>query len=305
VDKQFEYSIIVPVYNNENGLEELIIQLNSYVKDKSAEVILVDDFSSDSSWFKLKELKKTYGNLKIIRLSKNVGQHAATICGVRESSGKFILTMDDDLVVKPIEFDKLIHLQQESNSKVVYGEFSTKDSLAINGSKKIYKNLSRLEGKNRGRGSSFRLIDGELARQISEKHKNFIFIDEIILWYSEEIQFVEVERNPNTQNKSRYTAKNLVRTTLGIIIYSTDLPLKVVTVIGLLMSSINFLIGIFFLYRKLVDKIAEQGYASLIVSILFSTGLIIFSIGIISLYLRKLLRNQNNEPLYYISDKEC
>ena len=265
MDKQFEYSIIVPVYNNENGLEELIIQLNSYVKDKSAEVILVDDFSSDSSWFKLKELKKTYGNLKIIRLSKNVGQHAATICGVRESSGKFILTMDDDLVVKPIEFDKLIHLQQESNSKVVYGEFSTKDSLAINGSKKIYKNLSRLEGKNRGRGSSFRLIDGELARQISEKHKNFIFIDEIILWYSEEIQFVEVERNPNTQNKSRYTAKNLVRTTLGIIIYSTDLPLKVVTVIGLLMSSINFLIGIFFLYRKLVDKIAEQGYASLIV----------------------------------------
>jgi undecaprenyl-phosphate 4-deoxy-4-formamido-L-arabinose transferase len=305
VDKQFEYSVIVPVYNNENGLEELIIQLNSYVKDKSAEVILVDDFSSDSSWFKLKELKKTFGNLKIIRLSKNVGQHAATICGVRESSGKFILTMDDDLVVKPIEFDKLIHLQQESNSKVVYGEFSTKDSLAINGSKKIYKNLSRLEGKNRGRGSSFRLIDGELARQISEKHKNFIFIDEIILWYSEEIQFVEVERNPNTQNKSRYTAKNLVRTTLGIIIYSTELPLKVVTVIGLLMSSINFLIGIFFLYRKLVDKIAEQGYASLIVSILFSTGLIIFSIGIISLYLRKLLRNQNNEPLYYISDKEC
>jgi undecaprenyl-phosphate 4-deoxy-4-formamido-L-arabinose transferase len=305
VDKQFEYSVIVPVYNNENGLEELIIQLNSYVKDKSAEVILVDDFSSDSSWFKLKELKKTFGNLKIIRLSKNVGQHAATICGVRESSGKFILTMDDDLVVKPIEFDKLIHLQQESNSKVVYGEFSTKDSLAIKGSKKIYKNLSRLEGKNRGRGSSFRLIDGELARQISEKHKNFIFIDEIILWYSEEIQFVEVERNPNTQNKSRYTAKNLVRTTLGIIIYSTELPLKVVTVIGLLMSSINFLIGIFFLYRKLVDKIAEQGYASLIVSILFSTGLIIFSIGIISLYLRKLLRNQNNEPLYYISDKEC
>lgn len=305
MDKQFEYSVIVPVYNNENGLEELIIQLNSYVKDKSAEVILVDDFSSDSSWFKLKELKKTFGNLKIIRLSKNVGQHAATICGVRESSGKFILTMDDDLVVKPIEFDKLIHLQQESNSKVVYGEFSTKDSLAINGSKKIYKNLSRLEGKNRGRGSSFRLIDGELARQISEKHKNFIFIDEIILWYSEEIQFVEVERNPNTQNKSRYTAKNLVRTTLGIIIYSTELPLKVVTVIGLLMSSINFLIGIFFLYRKLVDKIAEQGYASLIVSILFSTGLIIFSIGIISLYLRKLLRNQNNEPLYYISDKEC
>jgi undecaprenyl-phosphate 4-deoxy-4-formamido-L-arabinose transferase len=305
VDKQFEYSVIVPVYNNENGLEELIIQLNSYVKDKSAEVILVDDFSSDSSWFKLKELKKTFGNLKIIRLSKNVGQHAATICGVRESSGKFILTMDDDLVVKPVEFDKLIHLQQESNSKVVYGEFSTKDSLAIKRSKKIYKNLSRLEGKNRGRGSSFRLIDGELARQISEKHKNFIFIDEIILWYSEEIQFVEVERNPNTQNKSRYTAKNLVRTTLGIIIYSTDLPLKVVTVIGLLMSSINFLIGIFFLYRKLVDKIAEQGYASLIVSILFSTGLIIFSIGIISLYLRKLLRNQNNEPLYYISDKEC
>lgn len=305
MSKEIEYSIVVPVFNNENCLVDLITQLSSCFQHLSTEIILVDDFSADNSWLKMKELKKSIESLKIIRLSKNVGQHAATICGIRESTGKFVLTMDDDLVVQPEEFKKLISFQKETQHKVVYGEFSSNDNLALKGTKKIYKSLSRVEGKNRGRGSSFRLINGSLARTVAERHENFIFIDEILLWYTHEIGFVNVNRNEKATLKSRYTTKSLLNTTIGLIMYSTDFPLRVVTLIGVIMSSVNFLIGIFFLYRKLVHKIAEQGYASLIVSILFSTGLIILSIGIISMYLRKLLRNQNNEPLFYISEKEC
>ena len=87
--------------------------------------------------------------------------------------------------------------------------------------------------------------------------------------------------------------------------YSTAIPLKAVTFTGFSLAAINFLIGIFFLRKYLIDKIEIKGYTSLIVSILFSTGLIIFCIGVIAQYMRAILTNLNNAPTYHISDKEC
>lgn len=302
---QFQYSIVVPVFNNQSGIRLLWNELHSVFQFESTEFIFVDDFSSDGSWNELVDLKKEFQQIKIIRLSKNVGQHLATICGIQETSGKCVLTLDDDLIVKPQEFLKLFDYRKDTSLKVIYGEYKSKNSFSTGIIKKIYKSLSKIEGKNRGKGSSFRLIDGELARSMATNHKSYVFIDELILWYTDEIGFVPVEINQNSNTKSRYSKKSLFSSTFNLIMYSTDFPLRIVMIIGLFMSTINFCIGAFILYKKFVHKITEQGYASLIVSILFSTGLIILCIGIIAIYMRKLMRSQNNEPLFYISDKQC
>ena len=299
------YSIVIPVYNNQEGIAILVDTVFSTFSTMSFELILVDDFSTDLTWKQLKNKKQEFADLKIVRLSKNVGQHAATLCGINESKGKIILTMDDDLNVLPVEFIKLISANDQGNAKVIYGEFSSE----LVGKRKfltnVYKRISKIEGKNKGRGSSFRLIDGELARTIARQHSNFVFIDEFLLWYTDEVEFIPVEKNKNCTSTSRYKTFDLIKKTVHLIMYSSDYPLKLVTYLGFSMSAINLLIGFFFMYRKFIHKISEEGYASLIVSILFSTGLIIFSLGILSQYVRKILRNQQNEPLYYISDKEC
>jgi len=305
VNNKIKYSIVIPVYNNQEGISVLLDSVVYYTQNTQNEIILVDDFSSDLTWKKLKELKQKYPAIKIIRLSKNVGQHAATLCGINESLGEFVLTMDDDLNVLPSEFSKLIEKRNQISSKVVYGEFDAKLGWKRKLLTFLYKKASKIEGKNKGRGSSFRLIEGQLARTVASQHSNFIFIDEFLLWYTDEVEFVQVKKNENTSTVSRYSTMDLIQKTGHLIMYSSDFPLKLVTYLGFLMSGVNLLIGVFFLYRKFIDKITEEGYASLIVSILFSTGLIIFSLGILSQYVRKILRNQNNEPLYYISDKEC
>lgn len=283
----------------------MLNELKSTFHSENSEFIFVDDHSSDGSWGELIELKQEFPSIKIIRLSKNVGQHLATVCGIQETSGKYVLTLDDDLIVKPQEFQKMLDYQKEKGFKVVYGEYKSQNTLSTGFLKKMYKTLSKVEGKNRGKGSSFRLIDGNLARTIARNHKSYVFIDELILWYTVEVGFIPVEVNPNATSKTRYSTQALFSRTFDLIMYSTDFPLRIVTIIGLLMSSINFIIGVFILYKKFVHKITEQGYASLIVSILFSTGLIILSIGIIAMYMRKLMRSQNNEPLFYISEKQC
>ena len=300
-----KYSLVVPVYNNSKGISDLYDAISSFFKTELVEFILVDDFSQDTSWEELKKIRAKDQRCKIIRLSKNFGQHAATLCGFEASKGEFVLTLDDDLEVLPAEFQKLISKQEATNSKVVYGEYQQKESAFKQLLKSIYKHASKLEGVKKGRGSSFRLIDGQIARKLAESHKQFVFIDEFLLWYTHEIEFVAVTNNPSALRKSRYKTKGLIKTTANVIMYSTAIPLKAVTFTGFTLAAINFLIGIFFLHKFLIDKIEIKGYTSLIVSVLFSTGLIIFCIGVIAQYMRAILVNLNNAPTYHISDKEC
>jgi glycosyltransferase involved in cell wall biosynthesis len=300
-----KYSLVVPVYNNSKGISDLYEAISTFFKTESLEFIFVDDFSQDTSWEELKKIRTKDQRCKIIRLSKNFGQHAATLCGFAESKGEFVLTLDDDLEVLPIEFQKLIDKQKVTNAKVVYGEYQQKEAAFKQLLKNIYKRASKLEGVKKGRGSSFRLIEGKISRKLAESHKQFVFIDEFLLWYTHEIEFVAVTNNPSALRKSRYQTKGLIKTTANVIMYSTAIPLKAVTFTGFTLAAVNFLIGIFFLRKYLIDRVEIKGYTSLIVSVLFSTGLIIFCIGVIAQYMRAILTNLNNAPTYHISEKEC
>jgi glycosyltransferase involved in cell wall biosynthesis len=303
-----KYSLVIPVFNTGKELFRLHKEIVDSLAEKiDLEIIYVDDFSQDDSWNILKEIKRNDENnqIKIIRLGKNFGQHAATLCGIENSTGDIILTMDDDLQVLPIQFLKLIQEFENSGSHLVYGEYVKKQSLGRQFLTYCYKKIARLEGKNRGKGSSFRLLKADLAKRLPENHRHFIFIDEFLIWYTSKISFVKIENNPNSILKSRYKLGNLFSTTGKVILYSTEIPLKFVTYLGFTLAFVNSIVGCFFIYKHFIDKIAVQGYASLIVSILFSTGIILFSLGIITQYLRLILKNINNAPLYHIDEKQC
>jgi glycosyltransferase involved in cell wall biosynthesis len=303
-----KYSLVIPVFNTGKELFRLHKEIvESLAKKIDLEIIYIDDFSNDDSWDILKEVKRSdeINQIKIIRLGKNFGQHSATLCGIENSTGDIILTMDDDLQVLPSQFLTLIEEYKKSGSHVIYGEYIKKQSLSRKCFTYFYKKIARLEGKNKGKGSSFRLIKADLAKRLPENHRHFIFIDEFLIWYTSKISFVKVNNNPNSILKSRYKLGNLFSTTGKVILYSTEIPLKFVTYLGFTLAFVNSIVGCFFIYKHFIDKIAVQGYASLIVSILFSTGIILFSLGIITQYLRLILKNINNAPLYHIDEIQC
>lgn len=300
------YSLVIPVFNNQSGLQQLLDSINTidFLRE-DAELIFVDDASIDGSWERLKQLKINHPNIKILRLGKNFGQHGATLAGMNESIGQFVLTMDDDLEVHPSEFSKLIAAQEKSVSSLVYGEFSSREGKTRKFAKLLYKVLSKSEGRLKGKGSSFRLIEGELARKIAKSHHSFVFIDEFLLWYTSEVEFVKVETYDKAIIKTRYKFSGLVHTALHVMMYSTAIPLRLVTFSGFLLASANFLLGIFLLYKYFIDKIKIEGYISLMVAILFSTGLILIGIGVIAQYLRNMMKNLNKAPTYFVSEKQC
>lgn len=302
--KNINYSIIVPVYGAENSLVLLNNSIKEFFENKyTYEIIYINDCSLDDSWDVLKKIKSENDCVTIINFNRNFGQHAATICGFKYAKGDCIITIDDDLEAHPKEIEKLIASQEQTNADLVYGVYKKLNQTIIRKIlTSIYKFLSKVEGDKKGKGSSFRLLKKSLAKKISDNHKQFVFIDELCLWYTSKIDFIETESNKNYIHKSRYSISSLFSLSGNVILFSSTFPLKFVTRMGVGLATINFIIGIHYLLKKIFLKTPVDGYTSLIVSILFSTGLIIFCIGIIAQYLSQVLKSVNNAPCYSESE---
>lgn len=122
--KHPEFSVVVPVFNSSESLEELtegILQVFQEL-NRSFQIIFIDDRSTDDSWKVLFNLKEKYPQyLTLVRLAKNFGQHNATLCGMQLASGEKIITIDDDLQTPPAEIKKLIAWHDDKGDDVVYG----------------------------------------------------------------------------------------------------------------------------------------------------------------------------------------
>jgi glycosyltransferase involved in cell wall biosynthesis len=295
-----QYSIVVPVYNSTSSLHELTSRIHLAIQNcnKSFELILVDDGSSDESWNEIEKLKKSFPEtLKAIKLNKNYGQHNATLCGIHFSKGDQVITIDDDLQFPPEEISKLIACFENTNADIVYGIPESKKHSAIRNAGTYY--IKATSDQTKG-GSSFRLIKRSICDEIIQNHQgSFLFIDTVITWYTNNIETTLVLHEHRKQGKSGYSLKKLVSLYFNILINYSALPLKLMTYGGLLFSIITFIFGLRFLYRKLVHNV-PLGYTSLIVSILFSTSLILLCLGIIGQYLYKLYQLQNKKPTYSV-----
>jgi polyisoprenyl-phosphate glycosyltransferase len=300
---EIEYSVIVPVFNSEASLEELLSRLIAVMTTtgKGYELIFVDDGSRDGSWEVLKKLKeKQPGLVTAIRLAKNFGQHSATFCGFNFAKGNFIITIDDDLQCPPEEIPSLIKAMEEADAELVYGIYKKKkQSLLRNiGSESFKKSASLVVGSSK-EGSSFRLISKNIIQKILIHHQNFVFIDEILHWYTEYIALVAVEHQKRKYRSTGYNRRKIWGLVFNLMYYYTTAPLKLMVYGGLISSVFFFILSIFFVLKKILLNV-PLGYTSLIVAILFSTSLILLSLGIIGEYLSRIYMVQNKKPLYSV-----
>ena len=299
-----DYSIVVPVFNSSESLEELYLRIGQTMEGigKAFEVIFVDDGSIDTSWIVLQSIQKANPEKVIaVRLAKNFGQHNATICGIAQASGAYIITIDDDLQNPPEEISKLIETMQSSDADLVYGIYGKKHhSMARNLGSGALKGWSRRVFKTKGDGSSFRLMKSSLAKNLLNHQINFIYIDELFNWYTGHIAFVLTDHRKRPYQQSTYTSHSLFSMLSNLVIYYTAMPLKMMVYGGFTSALLSFFIGLFFIYRKIVHGIPIVGFTALIVTILFSTSIILLSLGVIGEYLSRIYMVQNRKPPFAI-----
>jgi len=206
-------SIIIPVYNSTNILDALIdnIKKNVLINFKNTEVILVNDFSSDDSWQKIKSLKTKNDFIKGITLKKNYGQHSAIFCGLKNCTGDFVVCMDDDMQHDPKHILKMTN-ELKSND-VCYVKYEKREhdyikilisklnnfvsSFLMNKSYKIYT-------------SSFKCFNQNICKKIISNDETFIFLDYWIFKYTNKITFIEVSHNKRFNGKTNYGLRQLL-----------------------------------------------------------------------------------------------
>ncbi len=300
-----DYSIVVPVYNSNQSLEPLFRRIDATMKglNKSFRVIFVDDGSIDSSWEVITGIKRQEPEkVTAVRLARNFGQHNATLCGIARAEGEYIITIDDDLQNPPEEIPKLIKTMQEEDADLVYGIYSKKQhSLMRNVGSAVIRGGSKRLFRTRGQGSSFRLMKSSLAKNLLNHKVNFIYIDELFNWYTSGIAFALVEHHKRPYQKSTYSPRTLISLLSNLVIYYTAVPLRLMVYGGLISSIVSFIVGLVFIYRKVASDV-PLGFTALIVAILFSTSVILLSLGVIGEYLSRIYEVQNRKPPFAIRD---
>ena len=303
----YEYSVVIPVFNSELTLKPLFDGLKSVFTSeaKKAQYIFIDDGSLDKSWEVLKQIKEQdKENVTIVKLNKNYGQSNATFCGLELAKGNFVITIDDDLQQPPEEITKLINAQNTGDWDLVYGVFDKKQHSFYRNlsSKLVRKTISRFIDRPDST-TSFRIIKGEVVKKILVHKSNFIFIDELIWWYTDSVSYIVTEHRKRAETKSGYTPGKLWNLFTNLIIFYTNFPLRLMIYGGLFFSTIFLVSIIGFLVSKALNN-APLGYTSIIITILFGTSIILLSLGIIGEYISRLYSFQNKKPPFIIKDIE-
>ena len=303
-------SIVIPVYNSEDILDELINQIISEIRKKinlykNYEIILVNDKSTDNSWRKIKEITANKKNVIGINLSKNFGQHNALMAGIKSSRGDFLITMDDDLQHSPSYIIDIINKLNEGfdvcytkyqNNKY---SFLKKLGSAINDR---VANIVLDKPKNIYL-SSFRGIRRNVINELKKFNGPYVYLDGIILNITNNIGSIEVKHNRRLKGNSGYSFKKLFSLWLKVFTNSSIFPLRVASVTGFIITIISIFFAILLIIFKIKNPEIPQGWTSIATFIFFFSGVQLLALGIIGEYIGRIFINLNQKPQYIIKEQ--
>lgn len=301
-------SIIIPVYFNEMNLEDLYNDLHVKVLSKvnDYELIFVDDGSEDKSYEIIQNLKSKDKKIKSLKLSRNFGSHAAILAGLNECTGDCAVMKTADLQEPSEILLEMYEKWEKGNNVVLAIRQERNDSLIGNFFSNMYYLLMRkfvLKNMPLGGFDCF-LIDRkviEVLRIMDEKNTSLMGQ---ILWAGFKSDKIYYSRLKREKGKSRWTLKKKIKLVIDSVLSFTYLPIRVMTSVGLIFFIVSVLWALYIVYLKLNSGIELEGWTTLMVFNLFSSGLILLTLGIIGEYLWRNYDATRNRPTYIIEDKD-
>lgn len=297
-------SVVVPVYNSENSLSELVARLEPVLPGLAGpfELILVNDGSGDRSWEVVEELVTRYKWVRGINLMRNYGQHNALLCGIRNARYEVIVTMDDDLQQPPEE----IHCLLEELAKgydVVYGT-----------PQKIQQGFWRKLASRMVRSALYKILGRKIARQVNpfrafytslrDAFANYaapsVSIDVLLAWGATRYSAVPVPYAPRRSGSSTYTFGKLTSHALDMMTGFSTLPLRLTTWVGFACTLFGVGVLVYVIGRYFIEGGSVPGFPFLASVIAIFSGATLFALGIMGEYLSRIYTISMGQPHYVI-----
>ena len=303
-------SIVIPVYNSEEILDELINQITSEIRKninlfEDYEIILVNDKSLDNSWKKIEEIATNQKNVIGINLSKNFGQHNALMAGIKNSRGDFLITMDDDLQHPPNYIIEIINKLNQGfdvcYTKYENNKYSFFKKLGSAINDKV-ANIVLDKPKNIYL-SSYRGIKRNVINELKKFDGPYVYLDGVILNVTSNIGSINIKHNKRLKGNSGYSFKKLFSLWLKVFTNSSIFPLRMASVTGFIVTIISLFFAVLLIIFKIRNPEIPQGWTSVATFIFFFSGVQLLALGIIGEYIGRIFINLNQKPQYIIKEQ--
>ncbi|MNH89879.1 putative glycosyltransferase CsbB [compost metagenome] len=304
---QPELSIVIPVFNEGMHIQEslvIIAEEVSHLTDRF-EMIIVDDGSSDETWEQLEELKALLPELTGLRLSRNFGKELALCAGLEHASGQAIIVMDADLQHPPSLLPEMVRLWREEKKEIVECTKTYRGQEPLQkkiGSNLFYWILNKTSGFDLQGASDFKLLDQKVLKSWREMPERNTFFRGMSAWLGFDRAVISFEVPARSNGVSRWGLLSLIKLAVNAIVSFSSVPLRMVSVIGLIFLVVAGVMGIQTLYQKLGGN-AVTGFTTVILLLLIIGSVIMISLGIIGEYIASIYNEVKGRPRFLIRDK--
>lgn len=300
------FSVIVPVYNEEETIQEFYNRLKKTLeKDFSHfnhEIIYVDDGSSDGSYKMLEALSNKDPIVNVISFSRNFGHHIAVTAGLDHATGDYVVMMDGDLQDQPEEIIKLFAKLQEGYDVVAGERINKKFSFFKRTSSRLFVWIIRSLTDKRIiiNNTIFRIVTKQVVVEIKKLREMHRYLVGVIGWVGFKHTTTPVEHGKRYAGTSKYTIKKQLKLAFDAIVSFSDRFLHVISCLGFFLVIISAILICITVYKKIYYGIPVLGWASLLTTILFIGGVQIIILGVLGEYIGRTYMEAKHRPLYVI-----
>jgi glycosyltransferase involved in cell wall biosynthesis len=302
-----ELSIVIPMFNEAEGIAELFSRLESVIAnlDRSTELVLVDDGSTDSTWLDINAYRPINFRLRCIALSRNFGKEAALTSGLQAAQGKIIAILDADCQDPPELLSKMLAAQSQGVDIVNMKRRSRQEEswLKRKSSAIYYRLLSQLSEipipENVG---DFRLLSRRVVDEVNRLGEHNRYMKGILAWPGFNQITLEYDRERRSAGHSKWNYWQLFQLSVSGITAFSNKPLRVASWLGGLVAFSAFIYGTWILGRTLMFGDPVSGYPSLMLIILFLGGIQLTTIGVLGEYVGRIYSEVKNRPNYIVRE---
>lgn len=300
-------SVIVPVYNGASTLPQLIQRLIQSLGEITTgfEIVLVDDRGPEAVWGLIQEASNADHRVKGVRLSRNFGQHQAITAGIETAKAKWYVVMDCDLQDLPEDIPSLYYAATEREHDSV---IAVRDTHETSGKRKLgsylfNKSIELLADIPASEKiGNFRIFNEKVAKAFRSYPEQMRFFHALMSNLGFEVSTLGVQRPSRSEGVSSYSFSKLVALAFDAIIANSIKPLYYLLFIGFVISICSAGYGISILFKTFVIGTSVEGWASIMTAIFFLSGIMIFTICLVGIYVGQVFFEVKRRPIYIIQE---
>lgn len=303
-EKSAMLSVIIPAYNENENIRRTAQTIAGILRDAAVEyeLIFVDDGSRDTTWAEICAAHDSDPCVRGLGFSRNFGKEGAIFAGLKNARGDCAVVIDCDLQHPPELIPQMYQLWQ-GGAEVVE---AIKRSRGKEGlfhkifARSFYKMMKSSSGINLDGASDFKLLDRKVINALNELPERITFFRALSSWVGFTTERVEFDVQPRAAGKSKFSMKSLFRFALNNITSFTDVPIRLITWVGVIFGIMALVLGIQTLVKYFCGQAAE-GFSTVILLILITGACVLLGVGVIGYYLSKIYEEIKQRPRYIVA----